>query len=141
MKRVRGILAASVLLVAAALPLSFAQTAKKAPGTGQYLAFVGTYTTKTSSKGIYAFRYEAKAGKLTPLGVAAETQDPSFVVIDPGKKYLYAVNEAAKSSMVSAFALDAHTGKLTLLNQLPALGEDPCYISLDRSGKYVLVAN
>jgi 6-phosphogluconolactonase len=141
MKKVRGILLASGLLITAALPPSFAQMTKKAPGNGQYFAFVGTYTTKTSSKGIYAFRYEAKDAKLTPLGVAAETQDPSFVAIDPGKKYLYAVNEAGKSSMVSAFALDAHTGKLTLLNQLPALGEDPCYISLDRSGKYVLVAN
>jgi 6-phosphogluconolactonase len=43
--------------------------------------------------------------------------------------------------MVSAFALDAKTGKLTLLNQLPALGEDPCYISFDKTGKYALVAN
>ena len=43
--------------------------------------------------------------------------------------------------MVSAFALDAAGGKLTLLNQLPALGEDPCYISFDRSGKFVLIAN
>jgi 6-phosphogluconolactonase len=43
--------------------------------------------------------------------------------------------------MVSAFALDKATGRLSLLNQLPALGEDPCYISLDRAGKFVLVAN
>jgi 6-phosphogluconolactonase len=37
--------------------------------------------------------------------------------------------------------LEPKTGKLTLLNQLPALGEDPCYISFDKTGKYVLVAN
>ena len=43
--------------------------------------------------------------------------------------------------MVSAFALDSSSGKLTLLNQLPALGEDPCYLSFDKTGKYVLVAN
>jgi 6-phosphogluconolactonase len=54
---------------------------------------------------------------------------------------LYAVNEAGKNSMVSAFVLDAKTGKLTLLNQLPALGEDPCYLSFDRTEKYVFVAN
>jgi 6-phosphogluconolactonase len=51
------------------------------------------------------------------------------------------VNEAGNSSMVSAFALDQQSGKLTLLNQLPALGKDPCYISFDKTGKYVLVAN
>src|SRR6266705_857750 len=106
-----------------------------------YLAYVGTYTTKTASKGIYAFRYDASSGKLEPLGVAAETQDPSWIAIHPNGKFLYAANEAGKNSMVSGFALDAKTGKLTLLNQLPALGEDPCYISLDKTGKYLLVAN
>ena len=43
--------------------------------------------------------------------------------------------------MVSGFSLDSKTGKLTLLNALPALGEDPCYISLDKTGKYLLEAN
>jgi 6-phosphogluconolactonase len=43
--------------------------------------------------------------------------------------------------MVSAFGIDATSGKLTLLDQLPALGEDPCYLSFDKTGKYVLVAN
>jgi 6-phosphogluconolactonase len=117
------------------------------PGSGKaaaekhYLAYVGTYTTKTASKGIYAFRYDAGSGKLTPLGVAAETQDPSWVAIHPSGKYLYAANEAGKNSMVSAFAIDAQSGKLTLLNQLPALGEDPCYLSFDKTGKYIFVAN
>jgi 6-phosphogluconolactonase len=106
-----------------------------------YLAYVGTYTTKTASKGIYAFRYDASSGKLEPLGVAAETEDPSWIAIHPNGKFLYAANEAGKDSTVSGFALDAKTGKLTLLNELPALGEDPCYISLDKTGKYLLVAN
>ena len=118
-----------------------AQTADKPAAKKDYLAFVGTYTAKTASKGIYAFRYDASSGRLAALGVAAETADPSWVVVHPGGKYLYAANEAGKSSMVSAFALDANTGKLTFLNQLSALGEDPCYLSFDRTGKYLLVAN
>ena len=91
--------------------------------------------------GIYVYRYDAATGKLSALGVAAESADPSFVAAHPNGKYLYAVNEAGKSSMVSAFALEPKTGRLTRLNQLPALGEDPCYISFDKTGKYVLVAN
>jgi 6-phosphogluconolactonase len=106
-----------------------------------FFAFVGTYTAKTQSKGIYAFRYDARTGKLTALGVAAETPDPSFVAIHPSGKYLYVVNESGKSSMVTSFALDAKTGKLAQLNQVPSLGEDPCYIAFDQTGKYVLVAN
>jgi len=120
---------------------SSAQTGEKAAPKGQYLAYVGTYTTKTSSKGIYVFHFEAATGQLSAGSVAVETPDPSWVAVHPTGKYAYAANEAGKTSTVSAFAVDAKSGKLTLLNQIPALGEDPCYLSFDKTGKYVLVAN
>jgi 6-phosphogluconolactonase len=129
------------LLAALVFPFTRARIAAKPAAAKSYLVYVGTYTTKTASKGIYAFRYDASSGKLTPIGVVAETQDPSWVAVHPNGKFLYAVNEAGKNSMVSAFSLDAKSGKLTLLNQLPALGEDPCYLSFDRTGKYIFVAN
>jgi 6-phosphogluconolactonase len=140
MKLTRRILAVALLLVAVVAPES-AQTRERKSAKKNCLAFVGTYTNKTASKGIYAFRYDAGSGKLTPLGVAAETPDPSWVAVHPNGKFLYAANEAGKNSMVSAFALDAQSGKLTLLNQVPALGEDPCYLSFDKTGKYLFVAN
>ena len=133
-----------VLLSVLCVPLLLLSSTTKKPKAAaktQYLAYVGTYTTKTNSKGIYAYRYDAATGNFSSLGVAAESADPSFVAVPPNGKFLYAVNEAGKNSMVSAFALEPKTGKLTLLNQLPALGEDPCYISFDKTGKYVLVAN
>lgn len=114
---------------------------KPVPQKKDFFAFAGTYTTKTQSKGVYLFRYDATSGKLTPAGVAAETPDPSFVAIHPSGKFLYAVNEGGKASFVTSFALDAKTGTLTQLNQVPALGEDPCYLSLDQTGKYILIAN
>ena len=141
MKITRRAFASFLVLSAAFGALLPAQTADKPSAKKSYLAFVGTYTTKTASKGIYAFRYDASSGKLTPIGAAAETADPSWVAIHPNGKFLYAVSEAGKNSMVSAFALNRQSGKLTLLNQLPALGEDPCYLSFDRRGKYAFVAN
>ncbi|HWZ96896.1 MAG TPA: lactonase family protein [Candidatus Dormibacteraeota bacterium] len=127
------------------IPFIFADGKDKKPDSSKskmdYFAFVGTYTTKTESKGIYTFRYDASNGKVTGLRIAIETPDPSFVTIHPSGKYLYAVNEGGKASFVTSFSLDAKTGKLTQLNQVPALGEDPCYIALDHTGKYVLIAN
>lgn len=140
MKTTRRAFAFLVISAMVAALLS-AQTADKPGAKKNYLVFVGTYTTKTASKGVYAFGYDANSGKLTPTGVAAETQDPSWVAIHPNGKFLYAANEAGKNSMVSAFALDAQSGKLTLLNQVPAVGEDPCYLSFDRTGKFLLAAN
>src|SRR6267154_4287274 len=141
MKTTRRFIAFLIVLAAPLLLFSSAQTSGKAAAKGQYLAYVGTYTTKTNSKGIYAFHFDTATGQLTAIGVAAETPDPSWVVVHPSGKYAYAANEAGKASTVSAFAVDAKNGKLTLLNQLPALGEDPCYLSLDKTGKYLFVAN
>jgi 6-phosphogluconolactonase len=126
--------------------LSRAQTPEKPASNGQYIAFVGTYTSKTISKGIYAYRFDAKKGQLTPIGVAAEAVDPSFLAVHPNGKYLYAVNEVSNfngevSGAVSAFAIDAKTGALKFLNQVPTRGAGPCYVSLDKSGSFVLVAN
>ncbi|HET7107050.1 MAG TPA: lactonase family protein [Candidatus Acidoferrum sp.] len=107
----------------------------------KFLVFVGTYTDKTDSKGIYAYEFDASTGKLTPRGLAAETSNPSWVVIHPNGKWAYAANESGKQSAISAFSIDANSAKLTLLNQLPALGEDPCHLSLDKAGKYLFAAN
>ncbi len=141
MKITRRVFAFLLAISAGVASLLSAESADKASAKKSYLVFVGTYTTKTASRGIYVFQYDENSGKLTPIGIAAETEDPSWVAIHPNGKFLYSVNEAGKNSKVSAFALDAKTGKLTLLTQLPALGEDPCYLSFDKTGKYLLVAN
>jgi 6-phosphogluconolactonase len=141
MKIIRRLIAFLIVLAAPLFLFSSAQTSKKAGEGTHYFAYVGTYTTKTNSKGIYSFHFDTVTGKLSELGVAAETPDPSWVAVHPSGKYLYAANEAGKASSVSAFAVEAKRGKLTLLNQVPSLGEDPCYLSFDKTGKYLFVAN
>ena len=114
---------------------------------GKYLFYVGTYTEEGSkSKGIYAFRYDAATSEITPLGLAAETTNPSWVTVHPNGRFLYAVNEVGNykgpnSGGLSAFSIDRATGKLTFLNEVPTRGADPCYATVDATGKYVLVAN
>lgn len=117
---------------------------------GKYLFYVGTYTEdegkKTDSKGIYAYRYDAATHEITSLGLAAEATNPSFLALHPNGRFLYAVNEVQNykgpnSGGVSAFSIDPSTGKLTFLNEVASRGADPCYITLDKTGKWVLVAN
>ena len=136
----------SLLLAALLLPFCSTTAAQKRTPHKPYLVYVGTYTSKTESKGIYAYLFDPGIGKLSPLGVAAESEDPSFLAVHSSDKYLYAVNEidhfgAQKSGAVSAFSINSKTGKLTLLNQASTQGAGPCHISLDKTGKFVLVAN
>ena len=126
---------------------SLIAAAPAAAQNGKYLFYVGTYTENgSSSKGIYAYRYDAATQEITSLGLATETTSPSWVAIHPNGRFLYAVNEiqnykGPNSGGVSAFSIDRATGKLTFLNEVASRGADPCYITVDPSGKYVLVAN
>ncbi|MGD1021211.1 MAG: lactonase family protein [Candidatus Sulfotelmatobacter sp.] len=121
--------------------------ATPAAAKDKYFVYVGTYTQEGStSKGIYGYRFDPDGAKLTPVGLAAQTINPSFLAVHPNHKFLYAVNEVGnyegkKSGAVSVFSIDRTTGKLTLLNEVASGGADPCYIVVDDTGKYVLVAN
>jgi 6-phosphogluconolactonase len=113
-----------------------------------WLMYVGTYT-RAPSKGIYAYRFQGTTGALTPAGTAglvAETENPSFLAVHPNQRFLYAVNEVSRygggaAGSVSAFSIDRATGTLTLLNRVSSRGADPCHLSIDRSGKWLFVAN
>ena len=138
-----------ILLGVAAILTLCAATATRgvAQGTDDRIMYVGTYT-RAPSKGIYAYRLRAN-GELTPLGaagLAAETENPSFLAVHPNQRFLYAVNEVSKyegqdAGSVSAFAIDRATGTLTLLNRVSSRGGSPCHVSIDGSGKWLFVAN
>src|SRR5262245_12841521 len=111
----------------------------------KFRVYVGTYTA-AKSKAIYLFELDRGTGQLTAKGLAGEAVNPSFLAIHPSRKFLYAVGEVEavagkKGGGVSAFALDAATGKLTPLNQQSSVGGGPCHCVVDKEGKNVLVAN
>src|SRR6266478_7753169 len=119
--------------------------------TNATLVYAGTYTGP-KSKGIYYFRLQTDNLEvpqnitLVPLGLAAESENPSFLELDLKRRLLFAVNEVGRfegkaTGAVSAFSIDPRTGKLTLLNQRSSLGSGPCHLVLDKEGRFVLVAN
>ena len=113
--------------------------------------YVGTYTGP-KSKGIYLFRLQTENLEvsqnitLVPLGVAAETPNPSFIELDLKRRVLFAANELNEfegkpTGAVSAFSIAPETGRLTFLNQRPSMGTGPCHLALDRERRHLLVAN
>jgi 6-phosphogluconolactonase len=120
--------------------------------TDKRFAYVGTYTGAIanggSGQGIYLYEMNAGSGELELVKLAAETASPSCLALHPSQKYLYAGNEIGsypgahgKGGSVTAFAVDQVNGSLKLLNAVSSEGKGPAYISVDRSGKYVLAAN
>ena len=85
-------------------------------------------------------RFDTDTGKLTEPVFLEEAEAPAYFVIGPDGRRLYTCNSFPGSSM-SAYAIDPSTAKLRFLNQQPSGGDDPSYVSLDPSGRYLLVAN
>ena len=108
--------------------------------------YIGTYT-HGESRGIYLLEFDGSSGRLVSGPVlAGGTENPSFLAIHPNGRLMYAVNElktyqGEPTGAVSAFEIDAATGRLTLLNQQPSEGTDPCHLVVDAAGRNVLVAN
>ncbi len=100
--------------------------------------FVGTYTSGRS-EGIYVYRMDQSTGELKQVS-SIKSENPSFVALDPSKRFLYAVNETPNGA-VSAFKIDPASHELTSLNQQPSAGADPCHLMVDQQRKCVLVAN
>ena len=135
----------SIVLSGFCLTTVFLWGAEQSGKKTSYLVYIGSYTGP-SSKGIYGFKFNVATGKSEKLGVMAETENPSFLAIDPSHTHLYAVNEISnyenqKTGAISSFAIDRKTGKLNLLNQVSSAGAGPCFVALDRAAKHLLVAN
>ncbi len=114
---------------------------------GEMRVYFGTYTEGTGerSEGIYVSRLDMASGRLSEPVLAAKAVNPSFLAVHPSGRFLYAVNEVAEldgapAGAASAFAVEA-SGGLAFLNRSSSKGPGPCYLSLDRSGRHLFVAN
>ena len=132
-----------------ALAASLLGCARTAPtaGNAAELVYIGTNVASETDNTIYLYRLNPTTGALAPLSAFKGGAQPTYLTMDAAHRRLYAVSETgtfrgqANCGGVSTLAIDGRTGGLTLLGQQPSRGASPCYISLDHTGKNVLVAN
>lgn len=100
--------------------------------------YVGTYTNG-DSRGIYEYKLD-HLGKLTKIGLVAETNNPSFLAKTRDGKTLLAVDETNKNGMgfIKSFRIEKDT--LTFKSKSNSGGAHPCFITVNDNNQ-VLVAN
>jgi 6-phosphogluconolactonase len=133
-------------LVFLAMALCFSASTAEARAQGKDLVYVGTYTGPNKGQGIYGYRFDRATGQLSSLGLVAESESPSFLAVDPSRRFLYASNEidhyeGQASGAVSAFAIDRASGKLSFLNEVSAHDPGSAHVVVDFTGKDVLISN
>jgi 6-phosphogluconolactonase len=114
----------------------------------EQLIFVGTYTTpeQSTSEGVYVYSIDLSSGKLNLKTVVRNLINPSYLAIHPQTGNIYVVHEKGTfegkpGGGVLSLAVDPGSGDIRVLNKQSSGGEDPCYISIERTGRYALVAN
>lgn len=112
--------------------------------------FVGTYTQKEGhvdgqGEGVYVYSMNKETGAISYMATSDFVNSPSYLAVHPNGKNVYAVNEFDGGedgfATVSSFEFDLNDSSLTLLNQVSSMGQYPCYLSIDNTGKFILAAN
>ena len=137
----RRMLVFGSLLFALATSAHAQSSPSSSSGAGDYFVYSGSYTnptptTTSASKGIYGWRFDSTTGALTPIGLVAETVNPSHLWAHPSGNFLYAANweDGTPGDHLSAFAIDRRTGMLTLINKVSAHGDRANQVVLDPTG-------
>jgi 6-phosphogluconolactonase len=112
-----------------------------------YRGFIGTYTgTNGKAEGIYSFNMDIKTGKVEDLHLAAKTDNPSWLLLHPKGRHLYAANELddfnkkGEGGAVSVFSIE-DDGSLHFINQKPTHGKSPCHLAINSGASHVIAAN
>lgn len=134
---------------AAASALAADMPAPVTPATvtpvNDFYVYFGTHRAG-AGLGLSLAHFNSDTGVLTVPKFEIQSSAPAYFVIGPDGKHLYTCNsgdtfQGKPGGGVSAFGIDSATGHLSALNTKPAGGEDTSYISLDRTGRFALVAN
>ena len=145
----RHVLAAGAVGVAClALPIAVGHAADT---SGPMFVYVGSYTKNppgggsNNPVGLSAFRFDPATGTLSSVQ-QVQSANPSFIALDPSRRFLYVINEiddyeGQKSGSAEAYAIDPNTGMIKLLNRQSLHSPIPAHLAVDPTGRHLVVAN
>ncbi len=105
-------------------------------------AIVGCYTTPDRDgrgDGIRVYRVGSAGDQWTEIQHVGGLENPSLLTLKRNQSVLYAVHGGR--NLVSAFAVERDTARLTLLNQIDCQGNNPVDSALDPSERFLVVGN
>jgi 6-phosphogluconolactonase len=116
------------------MPSDVAGSGTASERSGAAMVYVGSTDGEIS-----LYSLDAKLGQLSLVKSIDAGSYPSFIAFGPSHAHAYAVNEP--DGTLASFSVDAKTGDLTFLNRVSSGGDGPAFVTVDRSGRYVMAAN
>lgn len=100
--------------------------------------YSGSYA-EPGEDGIVRFRMDTEKGVLERVSACGVVKNPSYICFDTSQSILYAVREEVPTGALHTLRIGSDG--LELVGAFSTQGADPCHISLDESGRVLLVAN
>jgi 6-phosphogluconolactonase len=85
------------------------------------------------------FDLDPMSGRLTPRGEEMLAGAPGPLAVDPDQRYLYVGLRSTKT--VAVYGLARQSGALEGIGTPTPLSADPCYLAVDKSGRWLLTAS
>jgi 6-phosphogluconolactonase len=109
------------------------------------ILYAGTFSVR-GSEGLYVYNFDRQLQNLDLIQSIQTPESPSFIAIHPKGKFLYSANRGNSKGLpntgsVTAFSIEQSNGKLHLMNEQASLGNGPCHISTDATGKLLFVSH
>jgi 6-phosphogluconolactonase len=104
--------------------------------------FFGSYNDNEVKEGIYVYQLDTVSGRLSKV-TSVKVGNPSYLTLSPNGQFLYACTntKTANEGSVSAYKFDPKNRKLNFINKQDSGGENPVYVTVDASGKWLVNAN
>src|SRR6185436_9739493 len=95
-----------------------AQTGRSSVAAPMFM-YVGSYTSQARGhgEGLSVYSRRGESDRWTLIQVMKDVADPSFVIIDRQRRFLYSAH--GDGTQATAYRVDQATGRLTVVNQQP----------------------
>lgn len=105
--------------------------------------FFGSFNRDKNTEGIFVYNLDTISGALTKITSISSISNPSFLTIAPNGKYIYACTESKteNAGSVSSFEFNSKDKSLKFLNSQKSGGENPVYVSVHSTGKWLVNGN
>ena len=100
------------------------------------LMFVSSGNAENNA-GIFVYNLDLENQRIELKHKTEEVASSSYLTLHPKKPFLYSV----ANNKVSAFGINKKDGSLSLINEQTTGGKGPCYVSVDKTGRWAFVAN
>ncbi len=113
--------------------------------TSQQVLYIGGYAPADQT-GIHACTLDDTTGDLTVRGSCAGVANPSFLVVHPNGRWLYAVSETSQQKdgapgAVWALNCTREPWSIEPINHQMSGGDWPCHLDINATGQWLLVSN